>query len=98
MFPNEYSFVSLLKIGDNQVCYYNGKSNVTSVKWTYADKTIGFILFVIGYGMAAIVFPFLIFILIVLTFEHRRQRQRQLIFCHLRHISNSSSSLNQMFL
>lgn len=39
----------------NETCYYNGRSNLTSVIWHYEDKTTGWILFRTGYGIIAII-------------------------------------------
>jgi hypothetical protein len=69
----------------NSTCYYNGKENLTSVKWNYADKTVGFILFCIGYGMVAVVSPIMLIILIYLIKERRR--------CHHRERRNSFEQL-----
>jgi len=86
-----HKYFCLLKIGASEVCYYNGKFNVTSVKWTYEDKTLGFILFSIGYGISAIVFPLLMFILIILTIEHRHHQRQQRKRIHIEQFFNSQS-------
>lgn len=46
----------------NGTCYYNGRYNLTSVKWDYEDKMPGLILFRIGYGMIALLFPIMVII------------------------------------
>lgn len=46
----------------NETCYYNGRFNLTSVKWNYDDKTIGLLLFRMGLGIVAIVLPIMIII------------------------------------
>ena len=46
----------------NDTCYYNGRFNLTSVKWIYGDKTTGFILFRMGLGIVGIVLPIMVFL------------------------------------
>jgi hypothetical protein len=58
----------------NDTCYYDGRHNLTSVKWNYADKTLGLILFCIGYGTVAVVLPIIVIILIFLIIERRHQQ------------------------
>jgi hypothetical protein len=61
----------------NDTCYYDGRDNLTSVKWNYADKRLGFILFCIGYGIVIVVLPIMLIILIFLIIEHRRHHHHQ---------------------
>lgn len=62
----------------NETCYYDGRSNITSVKWNYNDKTYGLILFSIGYGIVVVSLPILVIIFVFLRIQHCRN-QRKLI-------------------
>jgi uncharacterized membrane protein len=62
------------------------------VKWNYADKRLGFILFCIGYGIVIVVLPIMLIILIFLIIEHRRHRQEK------RNSSEHSYCLNETIL
>jgi hypothetical protein len=79
--------VFFLKIGRNHTCYYDGKNNIKSVKWNYNDKTFGYILFCIGYSIAAFNVPILVIILMFLIIT-RRHNEQKLIFNEIENSCN----------